>query len=326
MIKVSVIVPVYNVEKYLERCLNSLVSQTYKDYEVICINDCSPDRCGDILDKFQKKYSSIIRILEKNQNIGLGRSRERGIRHAEGEYIMFVDSDDYVKNDYVQTYVKEIEDHPCDIVIGGFIKDRKGKLKIHKMSHSVWSNTTYSIACAKMFRKEFILSNGVEFTSIRCAEDIYFSLVMFYYNATYSVMNYAGYYYYYNEKSITGSMNHTNNTERFISDIFTEFLTHYDIKKIAEERQRVIEYTYLANMINALITYGHGAGLKRMNEKYQYIIKDINKKFPDYRNNPYVGIFRPKGQIRKIRYGVGITMYLHKIHLDKLLFYIISLF
>lgn len=322
---VSVIVPVYNVEKYLARCLDSILCQTYNDYEVICINDCSPDKSAVILEQYEDKYPSVLKVLTNEENIGLGRTRERGIRHAKGEYILFIDSDDYIKEDYIETYAEAMKKTPCDMVIGGYIRDVEGRLTVHKISDSIWSSITYVIACAKMFRRNFLMENELEFTDIRCGEDIYFSLSVFYAGASYQVIDYCGYYYYLNRNSITGSMNYEKKHEEFISHIFDCFLKRHDLTKITPERQRVIEYTYIANMVNALITYGHGAGPRRMKQKYRYVMEDMKEKFPEYKSNPYIGFLKPKGQTRKIRFGVGITMFLHKMGLDKLMFYLVSL-
>ena len=102
--------------------------------------------------------------------------------------------------------------------------------------------------------------------------------------------------------------------------MFDLFMDKCDIKLISDEKRDVIEYTYLANMINALITYGHGGKIRRMKKKYDFYINDVKKRFPSYTKNPYIGIFKPKGQTLKIRLGVGVVMLLHKI-----LFYVISL-
>ena len=94
--KVSIIVPVYNVEKYLEECLNSLVNQTLKEIEIICINDASPDNSLEILHRYKKKYLNLIKIIDLKQNVGSGYARNHGLDVAQGEYIAFVDPDDYI--------------------------------------------------------------------------------------------------------------------------------------------------------------------------------------------------------------------------------------
>lgn len=326
MPKVSVIVPVYHVEEYLRRCLDSLLAQTYDDYEVVCINDCSPDHSQQILEEYADKYPDRMSVYVNEHNLGLGKTRERGLTLVKGEYVMFIDSDDYVKADFIETYMSAMEAHPCDAVVGGFIRDIDGKLTEHKITDSVWGVVTYASVCTKMFRKSFIDAHQIEFTDISCGEDIYFSLCAFYHGLRYYIMeDYAGYYYYYNRKSITGAMNYEKNHEQIMAGLFERLMQECDFSKISQKRRWVLEYTYMANMVNALVTFGHGGRVKRMKKKYEFFMKDLSKRFPDYRKNPYFGIFRPKGQTLKIRLGVGVTMALHRIHLDRLMFYAISL-
>lgn len=322
---VSVIIPVYNVEKYLKRCLESVINQTYDNYEIICVNDCSPDNCQKILEEYSKKYPGLIRTIVNEKNVGLGKTRERGIANSEGEYILFVDSDDYIKRDYIEQYYNTMQKEKVDVVVGGYIRDTDGKLRKHSVSNSVWSIVTYPIACAKMFRKAFLVENNIGFSEIRCGEDIFFSLAVFYNKAKYKVMDYCGYYYYFNRASITGSMNYEKNHEAFVASIYEEFMKKYDLSRLSYKRYAVIEYSYISNMVNALITYGHGGGIKRMKKKYSFWMDDMKKKFPTYRKNPYVGIWKPKGQTLKIRWGVGLVMLLHRVHLDWLFFDFVSL-
>lgn len=323
--KVSVIVPVYNVEDYLGRCLDSLINQTFRDYEIICINDCSPDNSADVLRNYQFEYPDLIKVYQNEENMGLGKTREKALTLAKGEYILFIDSDDYVKNDYISSYAKLLEDGDYDIIIGGYIRDASGKKTTHLPSNSVWSTVTYPMACAKLFKKSFIDSNNLEFTQVACGEDIYFSLSAYYCGAQTKVIDYAGYYYYYNRDSITGSMDYKKNQERIMSELFSTFLGNYNLDSLPEEKRRVIEYTYMANMINALFVYNRGCGVHLMKEKIAFVRRDMQKKFPTYESNPYIGLLKPKGQTLKIRLGVGITMLLKKAHLDALPFYLSAL-
>lgn len=96
-VKFSFIVPVYNVEKYLSRCLDSLLSQNYQNYEIICVNDGSPDNSADILQAYQEKHDNISVINQENK--GLGGARNTGLQYASGDYIWFVDSDDWIEPD-----------------------------------------------------------------------------------------------------------------------------------------------------------------------------------------------------------------------------------
>ena len=101
MPKISVIIPVYNVEKYLSRCLDSVCSQTFNDIEIICINDCSPDNSAEILQEYAEK-DKRIRIINKEKNGGLSAARNSGFAVATGEYIYFLDSDDWIELDFLE--------------------------------------------------------------------------------------------------------------------------------------------------------------------------------------------------------------------------------
>lgn len=117
---VSIIVPVYNVEKYIEQCLQSIFNQSYKNIEVIIVNDGSTDNSKSIIKKFCNKYKNIIYIEQKNQ--GLSMARNRGLKEAKGNYIAFVDSDDYIDRNYIQDMYNEAIEKDSDIVICGYSK------------------------------------------------------------------------------------------------------------------------------------------------------------------------------------------------------------
>ena len=101
MSKISVIVPVYNVEQYLPQCLDSIINQTYKNLEIICVDDGSPDNSGKILDEYAKKDKRIKVIHQENQGVSV--ARNTGLDNATGKYIGFVDPDDWIEADYYET-------------------------------------------------------------------------------------------------------------------------------------------------------------------------------------------------------------------------------
>lgn len=117
MDKISVIVPVYNVEKYLERCINSLLDQTYSNLEIILVDDGSTDRSGQICDQYKNRDNFVV--IHK-ENAGLGMARNTGLDVATGKYIIFVDSDDYIDDDMIQSLYEEIQRTGADTCIGGF--------------------------------------------------------------------------------------------------------------------------------------------------------------------------------------------------------------
>lgn len=183
MKKVSVIIPVYNVEKYLEKCLNSLVSQTLQDIEIIVINDGSKDDSQRIIDQFSKNFPEKIKAFKK-QNGGLSDARNFGLDRASGEFIGFVDSDDYVGEKMFEEMYMLAEKHDAEMVICNLQKvDENGKIsqkltQIPNMpekidlaeNFSVFSDLSY-FACNKIFRRELFqnkrFKKGVHFEDIQ---------------------------------------------------------------------------------------------------------------------------------------------------------------
>ena len=138
---ISVIIPVYNVEKYLTKCIESVLKQSYQNMEILLIDDGSTDNSGDICDMYANQYS-CIKVFHK-RNSGLGLTRNYGIKKAVGNYITFVDSDDYIKEDYLLKLITPIINNPkVDTVIGGFVQvDDAGKILFcEKYNQQVYKN------------------------------------------------------------------------------------------------------------------------------------------------------------------------------------------
>ena len=108
MIKVSIIIPVYNTEKFLNRCVDSVINQKFNNFEIILVNDGSKDNSLKICRDYEKKYPKIIKVIDQ-KNSGPAIARNRGIESAKGEYIMFIDSDDFIDDGYIKDYYDNIE-------------------------------------------------------------------------------------------------------------------------------------------------------------------------------------------------------------------------
>ncbi|HAZ6076644.1 TPA: glycosyltransferase family 2 protein, partial [Enterococcus faecium] len=133
------IVPIYNVEKYLRKCVDSLLSQTLKEIEIVLVDDGSPDASGEIADEYQKKYSNVKTIHRENG--GLGPARNTGIENATGEYVAFLDSDDWVESDMYEKLYLVASKENADIVVSGhcdFANDKAMVKKQHPLSGNVY--------------------------------------------------------------------------------------------------------------------------------------------------------------------------------------------
>lgn len=142
---ISIVVPVYNVEKYLPECLDSLVNQTYRDIEIICVNDGSTDNSPSILEEYARKDSRIKIISQENR--GLSEARNCGIEHINGEWTMFVDSDDRIDLNTCETVVKKAEEEKADYIIWAYCREFKNKSlpKLFIKETTVWKKNLYSL-------------------------------------------------------------------------------------------------------------------------------------------------------------------------------------
>ena len=128
MLKVSVIIPIYNVEEYLKKCLDTVVNQTYKNLEIICVNDCSPDNSLNIIEEYQLK-DNRIKLVNRKQNGGLSAARNSGLDIASGDYIYFLDSDDYIDLDYIETMLNAAIKNNAEVVLNTNIISHKGDVE-----------------------------------------------------------------------------------------------------------------------------------------------------------------------------------------------------
>ena len=166
MTKVSVIVPVYKTEEYLEKCLDSLVNQTLEDIEIIVINDGSPDNSTSIIEKYAQKDRRIVVIHQENQ--GLSIARNNGVKIANGDFIGFVDSDDWVDKDFFEKLYNAAVKYDCDISAATIIRKRpkSQKYRVHYTEEKIYTTLEEKIKCCdiprccyiwnKLYKKELI--------------------------------------------------------------------------------------------------------------------------------------------------------------------------
>lgn len=210
MPKISVIIPVYNTEKYLSRCLDSVVNQTFKDLEIICVNDGSTDNSNEILDRYASKDNRITVINQKNG--GLSAARNTGLRHASGQYIGFVDSDDWIDIDYYECLIGLAERNNADIVMAGMRVVDQDNISDNTTPNMVTNNFVKKIKNLpnggindKLLKSE--LFQGLEFPVGRYYEDNVVLLKVMYYSKIVVFTNSVSYYYFMNQSGICRTTN-----------------------------------------------------------------------------------------------------------------------
>ena len=182
MEKVSVIVPIYNVENYLDNCVQSILRQTYRNLEILLVDDGSPDRCPRMCDEYAGQ-DDRIRVIHK-ENGGLGDARNAGTREATGKYLLYVDSDDRIREDLVSITVETAEKAQADIVIFDYAGETPAGLQTDRFTFDLPEGRTFSAmdepavimrtcsAVNKLFRKEFWEKSGLSFPAGRYYEDL----------------------------------------------------------------------------------------------------------------------------------------------------------
>ena len=187
--KISVIVPIYKVEAYLEDCVNSLLSQTFKDFELILINDGSPDNCGVMIDAYAEEDARIVAIHQ--ENAGLSAARNTGIEHAKGEYLTFVDSDDWVHPTYLETLHRLTEEHQASLAVVSLHPTKQLTFSLGSQnSSSILMTTqdaieglygehhlTMSVACGKLYHKDLFAT--LRFEEGKLHEDEFFNYLAY---------------------------------------------------------------------------------------------------------------------------------------------------
>ena len=205
-VKVSIIIPVYNTQKYIKKCLDSVINQTYRNIEIICINDGSTDDSINILKEYKENEPRIILIDKKNE--GVSTARNVGLDIATGSYIMFVDSDDYVEPQFVEKPLKKITETNTDICVFGHYEEKKENTIKDIQKNILLTNLSekyeYSIKDLKGFQyfvwdkiwdASFIKNYNIKFFSSKSAEDIAFNLGCCFKKPNYSFLPECLYHY-----------------------------------------------------------------------------------------------------------------------------------
>ena len=289
MKKVTVIVPVYNVEKYIDKCLNSLVNQTLKDIEIIMVNDGSPDNSQEIIDKYVKKYPKKVKSYIK-ENGGQGSARNFALEKAEGEYIGYVDSDDYIELDMYEKLYNKAKKCDLDIAICGsynvtedgnknieldrdLFKDKKKNAFFGRMA--VWN---------KIYKRELLLNCNAIFRSKLWYEDLDFTVNVLAKAKKVGYVNKPYYNYLIREGSTMNNSNVNRNLEILLA--FEEVINDEYLK----EYHNIIEFLAIDHIYISAVVRVVNANTDK-NKKIEVINKLINyvkTNFPNYKKNEYL--------------------------------------
>ncbi len=288
---VSVIIPVYNVEKYISECLESLIHQTYKDIEIIIVNDGSTDSSEEIIKSYLEESNNIIYIYQKNK--GTAEARNKGIESANGDYVLFVDSDDYLDKDMIQKMYNSADKNNSDVVVCGHIKFYDGNSSKNKIiNYDGYENNIYNgkqvldlmlslrvkgYLCDKLFKRKKLLESDFKLEPNRYIEDWFPVIKQIKQAKIITFINEPLYYY----RQRNGSALHTINKKLLDDYVYTVDIINDYLDKNEVQYDKECKNAFDCETFYSVIRYFY---LNNYKDKKQ---SDIYKKFvkSDYYNH-----------------------------------------
>lgn len=317
-IKISFIIPVYNSEKYLEKCLCSIFNQTNKNFEIVLVNDGSTDGSQRIIDKFMEKYPKCIKVCFQ-ENQGISAARNRGIDMAEGEYIAFIDNDDLIDKNYVEKVSAVIKKTKSDMIIFGYdtMDEFERKLSIFPVAKDKkwarWGVCTVWLIVAK---RELYIKNNIRFPVGLFNEDMPVSIKLSYAAKKVETLDEILYHYRV-YKGNTSSKIHSKFEEAPDSrrNVFREFRNIVD-KLEDEQAIWMIKYNAVKFYYGMLLVYFQNETKEVLLNEYEKFTLAIKEFFPDYKETK-VYLFSPKGESLKKRIAVVISAFFDRLGMFK---------
>lgn len=313
---VSIIIPVYNAQPTISKCLESILKNSYENFEIVAINDGSADGSWEILESYRKKYPEKIRIYNQD-NLGVAQTRNRGMEYSRFEYIMFVDNDDWIDQDYIERFVKEIAGKKLDMVIGGYRRTTEDKILFEmRLKDVLWSRYMIMAPWAKIYRRDFLSKHKIEFLNNNIGEDVYFNLQALNLTKKISVLEYCGYNWFFNSRSISNARQ--NQIQKRSNVLFLLDSSYEKLKEMGANQKKDVEYYFVRYVVWYLLYAGRRSSYPELLTEFQRNFAWLKEKYPAFSRNCNIGLFRPAGETPRNRIAVFAFLFLHRIGLSRL--------
>ena len=288
--EVAIIIPIYNSQKYIEECIDSILRNTFQNFLIIAINDGSTDNTLQIL---ENKYGNNDKVLIINQeNQGVAKTRNNGIDEAierDIDYIMFVDSDDFIDSNYLSEFYNAIKISNSKVVIGGYHKFKDGNvLKGMELKEGIFTKFLIPGPMSKIIKTQLLKKNNIRFEDVNIAEDILFTARYCSKTDSISVIDYCGYYYRYNNDSISHTLHKGLDEKAEVIDFLDK------LNNIRFAQPKLQEYFFIRWCIWYLLYSGDQSDKKRFLEWDSRLFAWLNKNYPNYKKNKYNSFFKLK--------------------------------
>ena len=311
MPEVSVIVPVYNVEQYLEKCLNSLVNQTLENIEIIIVNDGTKDNSEEIIKKFIEKYPKKIVYLKK-ENGGLSDARNFGIPYAKGKYIAFLDSDDYVEKDIYKEMYELAKKENSDMVECDFLWEYPNKIRedigqVYNGKKEMLEKVRV-VAWNKLIRRSILEKTQIQFPKGLRYEDVEFTYKLIPHLNKVSFLKKPYIHYIQRENSISNSQNERT---KEIFTVLDNVIDYYKENNFYEEYKDELEYVYARYLLcSSLLRMVKIQDKETRKNMLKITWENLNKKFPNWKNNKIL----KRNKTLKDKYMKSVNKFTYKIY------------
>lgn len=325
MSKVSLILPVYNGSQRIVQCLNSIIKQSYENFDLLIIDDGSKDDSSEIiekyLDKLEEKIKCKIKFL-RQENQGVSRTRNIGIQMVEGEWIGFIDQDDYISKDYLKKYILSIQNnekkgYKPDILVGGY--DRvvdNGKVIRHEvLKGKKWDKYVVVSPWAHLYRRQFLIDNNIYFLETKIGEDVFFNLKAYAHTDNIIVeKNNCEYKWVFNNDSVSNSKQNQvtkqNDPNLLLNAIIKMYREGEGIKTpYAEQEYYITRYV----VWYCLFTF-KDSNRKEHKKREEELFELLRSYYPKYYKNKYLW-WKIEGEPLKIYFAVVGYLLLHSVNL-----------
>lgn len=328
---VSVIIPVYNGEKYIDKIFRNLKKQSYRPLEIIFIDDASSDGSASIIRSEIKRNGEDnsgeeiqYKIIEKRHN-GQGSTRNRGIEEASGEYIAFLDQDDQIKKKYIEKLYAVAERDGSDIVISGYehITETGKVMERVTFTNSEWCRFMNIAPWGKLYRRSYLITNNIRFFPTVLGEDVYLNIHAYSCGGNISYTDYVGYRWVRNVKSLSNTLHRKYDESVSVISLFDKLLENENSDSWRNDKY--YQYFFLKTAIYHILLVSRDTKFDELMRYEDAIFKWFAVNMRGALKNSLIGLGKPDGERLWIRVLVTCFMMLRRWNLDKIFLVTVSI-
>ncbi len=314
--KLTVIIPVYNGEKDIIRCLDSLKAQSFQDFSVLLIDDGSKDDSAKVVEQYAADNPNLSITLIRQENHGVAETRNGAIARVNTPYLAFMDQDDKLTPDYLETYINTIESSGANVVCGGYQRVSPDTGKVARtvcLNEDPWARFVVTAPWAHLYRTEFLQSYPVRFLKTAIGEDIYFTLLAYAYTDKVVTIPHTGYLW------IDNPVSHSNKNQKTVQASIDPFILLNALDKdlpspclIPDEYMEYFLYRYI---VWYLLFTVRRTPRSSVESQYHKLISWLKERYPSFTRNRMISLRKPAGEPFSIRLSVWGFNLLYRLRL-----------